>query len=179
MPPLLQSLPLCLLSFPIEPETQTCARSPNSASEDSGLSAYRGKKAYLVVNVASECGYTEQNYAELQQLYEKYAGAGLEVLAIPANDFGAQEPGSNEQIQSFAQSKGATFTVTGKVSCSIGGSAHPLFAFLTNAITGSGDKSDLEWNFAKFLCDADGIPRKRYSPDESPLSFEADIVAML
>ena len=81
------------------------------------MSLFRGKKAYLLVNVASECGLTQRTYEELIALNEKYVDLGLQILAFPCNDFGAQEPGENEEIVSWAMSKGVQFPVLGKVTC--------------------------------------------------------------
>jgi len=103
----------------------------------------------------------------------------LEILAIPCNDFGAQEPGTNAEVVAFARSKGGNFPVTGKIDCWKGADTHPLYVFLTNALNDADGTSNLKWNFAKFLCDADGIPVKRYSPKTNPLSFETDITAFL
>lgn len=137
------------------------------------LSSLRGKKAYLVVNVASKWGLTNQNYAELQSLYSSHSSEGLEILGFPCNRFGGQEPGSNEEIDAFAKDKGATFPLMGKIDC---GSeqevSHPLFLFLTA-------NGAIKWNFTKFLCDSEGVPVSRYGPTQNPLSFEDDIKRLL
>jgi glutathione peroxidase len=122
---------------------------------------------------------TNQNYAELQELYSRHQAAGLEILAFPCNRFGAQEPGTNEQILEFARGKGATFPIMGKLDCGSDPTSHPLFLFLTTKMGSGILGGSIKWNFTKFLCDKDGIPVKRYGPPESPLSFEKDIVAML
>ena len=95
-----------------------------------------------------------------------------------------QEPGSDDEIVQFARDKGADFKIFDKVDCGMSDAAHPLFPFLCEAVPDTGLLTPLlgngiKWNFAKFLCDADGIPRKRYGTTEDPLSFEDDIVAML
>ena len=117
--------------------------------KDVPLSQYEGK-VLLIVNVASECGYTPQ-YDGLQKLHEKYSGKGFAVLGFPANEFGAQEPGSDEEIRSFCSTKyDVTFDMFGKVVVK-GQGIHPLFAALTGE-TGS----DISWNFGKFLIGKDG-----------------------
>lgn len=104
---------------------------------------------------------------------------GLEILAFPCNNFGAQEPGSNSDVLKFAKSKGATFPVLGKVECENGDQTHPLFVYLKEKQGGGLLGSALKWNFTKFLCNSEGVPVKRYGPQESPLSFESDIVKLL
>lgn len=149
-----------------------------SDSEKISIETFKGKKAYLIVNVASKWGLTNQNYAELQQLYEKL-NADLEILAFPCNNFGSQEPGTNEVILQFAKSKGATFPILGKLECENGASTHPLFQFLRESIPNGILGQGLKWNFTKFLCDKDGVPVKRYGPVDSPLSFEKAIIALI
>ena len=139
-------------------------------NEGNNVRIEKGSSAYLVVNVASEWGLTKSNYRELQDLYSRYSEKGLEILAFPCNDFGAQEPGSNAQVLDFARSKGATFPIMGKVTM-----AHPLYTFLTNYSDNGITKGPMTWNFGKFLCDSEGIPVNRFGPRESPLSFEAHI----
>ena len=151
----------------------------SSKGETVQLSSYSGKKAYLIVHVASKWGLTSQNYSELQTLYGKYQSRGLEILAFPCNNFGSQEPGTNEEIQQFATSKSATFPVLGKLECSNNDKTHPLFAYLKDAVSGGVLGNSLKWNFTKFLCDSKGIPHKRFGPQDSPLTFEKDIKLML
>jgi glutathione peroxidase len=91
------------------------------------LGKFKGKKAYLVVNVASNCGLTSSNYEELQALYDTYSSRGLEVLAFPCNNFGAQEPGSNEEIQGFVKYSNIKFPVLGKLECQNGDLTSPLY----------------------------------------------------
>ena len=152
-----------------------------SKGESVSLSKYKGKKkAFLIVNVASKCGLTNSNYPELVELHEKYASKGLEILAFPCNNFAQQEPGSNEDICQFAKNKGASFPIFDKLDCSGKDGSHPLYQYLTNTIDGGiifG--TPVRWNFAKFLCDADGIPVKRYSPITKPLSIEPDLLSLL
>ncbi|CAE7752724.1 GPX1 [Symbiodinium microadriaticum] len=119
-------------------------------------------------------GLTDRDYKELQMLYSKYASRGLEILAFPCNDFGQQEPSSNGEIARFVASKGVNFPVLGKLSCGSVADAHPLYQFLMSATSGP-----LTWNFEKILCDRHGVPFRRFTPRESPLSFEGEIVKLL
>ncbi|MFZ1682643.1 MAG: glutathione peroxidase [Candidatus Zixiibacteriota bacterium] len=131
---------------------------------DSTLAAFKGK-VVLIVNTASECGYTPQ-YEGLEQLYEKYKDKGLVVVGFPANNFGGQEPGSNEEIAKFCTSKfSVTFPMMAKVSVK-GEDIHPLFKYLTmeSSITG-----EIGWNFNKFLLDKDGELVSRYPSKITPL----------
>jgi glutathione peroxidase len=133
--------------------------------QDKKLLDYKGN-VLLVVNVASECGNTPQ-YAGLEALYEKYKGKGLRVLGVPANEFGAQEPGSNAEIQQFCQKNyGVTFDMFEKVVVK-GDGIHPLFAWLTGETGG-----DIQWNFGKFLIGKDGKILGRFKPKEQPESAE-------
>lgn len=141
------------------------------------LRRYAAKRAVLVVNVASACGYTDQNYRELQALYTKYEARGLEILAFPCNQFGAQEPGTSEQIRSFVRDTyEVTFPLFAKVDVN-GEHAHPLFAFLKQKLAGF-ITADIKWNFTKFLV-VDGVPFKRYGTSTSPFDLEEDIVQAL
>jgi glutathione peroxidase len=120
--------------------------------KDVSLSEYRGK-ALLIVNTASECGYTPQ-YKGLEQLYQQYKGKGFEILAFPSNDFGAQEPGSNEDIKKFCELKyKTTFPLFGKIAVK-GEKAHPLYQYLTGLKQNGGD---VAWNFNKFLVNPEGV----------------------
>lgn len=124
------------------------------------LSAYKGK-VLLVVNVASQCGYTPQ-YAGLEALYRKYKDKGLVVIGFPANNFGAQEPGSNEEIQQFCKRTYAvTFPMYAKISVK-GADQAPVYKFLTE---GSGD---VKWNFTKFLVDGSGKVIGRFESRVAP-----------
>lgn len=134
---------------------------------DSTLAAFAGK-VVLLVNVASECGYTPQ-YEGLQKLYEKYKDSGLVVIGFPANNFGAQEPGTNDQILTFCQTTfHVTFPMMAKVSVK-GKDKHPLFAYLTeqSPITG-----EIKWNFSKFLLDRQGKLVARFDSAVTPESPE-------
>ncbi|CAN6586080.1 unnamed protein product [Malus baccata var. baccata] len=145
--------------------------------KDVDLSVYRGK-VVMVVNVASQCGLTEENYTELNQLYQKYKDQGLEILAFPCNQFNAQEPGSNDQIQEFACTRFKTaFPIFNKIKVN-GLNTAPLYKFLKLGKWGFfGD--DIQWNFAKFLVNKHGKPVGRYYPTTSPLSLQHDINRLL
>src|SRR5579863_8587592 len=117
---------------------------PSIDGESIPLSTYKGK-VILVVNVASRCGYTPQ-YSALESLYEKYKGKGLVILGFPANNFGAQDPGTNEEIKSFCSTRyNVSFPMYAKISVK-GEDIHPLYQFLTHTTGG-----DIQWNFTKFL----------------------------
>jgi glutathione peroxidase len=132
------------------------------------LKDYAGT-ALLVVNVASQCGLTPQ-YAGLQQLHEKYRSRGFAVLGFPCNQFGAQEPGSEEQIKTFCETRfGVTFPMFAKLEVN-GAGRHPLYAFLTSQATAPDGPGDIQWNFAKFLIGKDGAVLARFSPTEAPES---------
>jgi glutathione peroxidase len=134
--------------------------------KDVSLASYRGK-ALLVVNVASECGYTPQ-YAELQQLYDKYRDKGLVVLGFPSNDFGGQEPGDNAQIKKFASEEyGVTFPLFDKVHAT-GAEIAPLYKFLTEK-TDEKLRGPVKWNFTKFVVDAKGKVIARFESKTTPL----------
>ncbi len=142
---------------------------PSIDGEPMPLANFKGK-VVLLVNVASRCGYTPQ-YAGLESLYEKYKGQGLVILGFPANDFGAQEPGTNPEIKKFCSSKyNVTFPMYGKVSVK-GPDQTPLYTYLTQQAdpTHSGD---IKWNFTKFLVDRDGHVVKRFEPAVTPDSPE-------
>lgn len=133
--------------------------------KDTTLKAYAGK-VLLIVNVASECGYTPQ-YAGLQALHEKMSGQGFAVLGFPCNDFGGQEPGSEAQIKSFCtENYKVTFPMFSKVSIK-GEAKHPLYAALQSAV---GD--EVGWNFEKFLIGKDGKVLKRFTSEVAPDSPE-------
>jgi glutathione peroxidase len=125
-------------------------------------------KAFLIVNVASECGYTPQ-YEGLETIYRKYKDQGLVVVGFPANNFGGQEPGTNEQILEFCETKfDVTFPMMEKVSVK-GEDIHPFFEYLTEQASEPGE---IKWNFSKFLLDADGHLVARFGSDTAPTSEE-------
>lgn len=130
------------------------------------LSKYKGK-VLLIVNVASRCGMTPQ-YEQLQMLHEKYGAKGLAVLAFPANNFGGQEPGTNEEIKSFCSTQyGVGFDLFGKVSVK-GEDACELYKFLTSKEKHEKLGGEIKWNFTKFLVDRDGKVIERFEPRTKP-----------
>jgi glutathione peroxidase len=140
------------------------------------LKKFKGK-VVLVVNVASKCGLTPQ-YAGLQAMYKKYEKDGLVVLGFPANNFGGQEPGSEEEIKTFCTTKyEVSFPMFSKISVK-GDDIAPLYKWLLEK---SGDTKDIEWNFGKFLVNRDGSTVQRFSPRDVPASknLEEAIVAAL
>ncbi|HTZ89570.1 MAG TPA: glutathione peroxidase [Alloacidobacterium sp.] len=130
------------------------------------LSEYHGK-VLMLVNVASKCGYTPQ-YAALESLYEKYKDRGLVIVGIPANNFGGQEPGTNEEIKKFCSTKyNVSFPMMAKVSV-LGDDKTPLYAFLTDKSVNPQIGGDIKWNFTKFLFDRNGKPVARFEPNVTP-----------
>ncbi|KFK31918.1 hypothetical protein AALP_AA6G175800 [Arabis alpina] len=149
----------------------------DAKGSDVDLSTYKGK-VLLIVNVASQCGLTNSNYTELAQLYQKYKDHGFEILAFPCNQFGNQEPGSNEEIVAFACTRfKAEYPIFDKVDVN-GDKAAPIYKFLRSSKGGLfGD--GIKWNFAKFLIDKEGNVVDRYAPTTSPLSIEKDLKKLL
>lgn len=134
------------------------------------LSDFSGK-ALLVVNVASRCGLTPQ-YMALEELYRRYKAKGFEVLAFPCNDFGAQEPGTPEQIKEFCSTKyDVTFPLFGKVHV-MGAEMAPLYGFLTGQNAPPKGSGDVVWNFEKFVVDKRGNVTSRFAPPTAPLDQE-------
>ncbi len=134
------------------------------------LAQLKGKKV-LVVNTASECGLTPQ-YEQLQELYDNTDRNQLEIVAFPANNFGGQEPGTNEEIATFCQQNyGVTFPVMGKVSVK-GNDVHPLFKWLTDKNENGRADIDITWNFQKFLIDKNGQIIKSIGPKTLPIEEE-------
>jgi glutathione peroxidase len=141
------------------------------------LERYRDK-VLLVVNTASECGFTPQ-YQGLQNLYDKLHRRGFEVLAFPCNQFGAQEPGSESEIRSFCELKyGVSFPLFAKVDVN-GDEAAPLFRYLKKAKPGLLGTEAIKWNFTKFLVDRQGNVVERYAPNVEPESIIDDIEKLL
>jgi glutathione peroxidase len=133
------------------------------------LADYKGK-VILVVNVASQCGYTPQ-YSALESIYEKYKDQGFVILGFPANNFGAQEPGTNEEIKTFCTRKySVTFPIYSKISVKEPDQA-PLYTYLTKE-TGTSIRGDIKWNFTKFLVDRNGNVVQRFEPAVTPDSKE-------
>jgi glutathione peroxidase len=136
------------------------------AGESASLEPWRGQVA-LVVNVASKCGLTPQ-YAALEALHERYADTGFTVLGFPCNQFGGQEPGSNEEIAEFCSSTyGVTFPMFDKIEVN-GPGRHPLYDVLTRSADAAGDAGDVQWNFEKFLLGRDGVVAGRFRPQVVP-----------
>ena len=141
------------------------------------LSDYKGK-TLLIVNVASRCGLTPQ-YKGLQELYSKYSNKDFEILAFPCNQFGAQEPGSNEEIKEFCDINfNVSFKIFDKINVN-GSSASPLFKHLKNEAKGVMGSEAIKWNFTKFLIDNNGSVIKRYSPQTSPDKIDKDLSKIL
>lgn len=137
------------------------------------LADFKGK-VLLIVNTASQCGFTPQ-YKGLEALYEKFHDRGLEILGFPCNQFGGQEPGSADEIQSFCETKfGVTFPLFAKVEVN-GANAHPLYTYLKNEAPGILGSKDIKWNFTKFLVRRDGVVADRFAPTTTPSSIERDV----
>ncbi|HLL14670.1 MAG TPA: glutathione peroxidase [Pyrinomonadaceae bacterium] len=138
----------------------------NSKGQDVKLSEFRGR-VVMLVNVASKCGYTPQ-YDGLQKIYERYKDRGFTVLGFPANNFGAQEPGTNEEIQEFCRiNYGVTFPVFSKISVK-GDDKHPLYKYLTERETNAEFAGEIKWNFNKFLVGRDGRILARFDSGDKP-----------
>lgn len=141
------------------------------------LAQFRGKPL-LIVNTASACGFTPQ-FAGLEELHKRYGPRGLVVLGFPCNQFGHQDPGSNEEIASFCQvNYGVTFPMMQKVDVN-GADAHPLWRWLKEQKSGLLGIDAIKWNFSKFLVGRDGEVIARYAPAATPASLAADIEAAL
>lgn len=137
------------------------------------LSDYEGK-VMLIVNTASKCGFTPQ-FAGLEKLHQRYGQQGLMVLGFPCNQFGGQDPGSNEEISGFCQlNYGVSFPMFAKVKVK-GGDAHPLFQYLTSEAKGLLGSEAIKWNFTKFLIGKDGRVLGRYAPLTKPEDISRDI----
>jgi glutathione peroxidase len=141
------------------------------------LQQYLGK-VVLIVNTASNCGFTPQ-YQGLEQLYQQFHHQGLEVLGFPCNQFGHQEPGSADEIGSFCEKNfGVTFPLFAKIEVN-GAHAHPLYQHLKSAAPGILGSEAIKWNFTKFLIRKDGTVFKRYAPQTTPQELIQDIQALL
>lgn len=148
----------------------------SSSGKDVSLEEYKDK-VLVIVNTASKCGFTPQ-FKELEELYKKYKDRGLEILGFPCNQFGAQDPGTNEEIHSFCElNYGVTFKVFDKIEVN-GDNAHPLYKYLKEQKTGLLG-SAIKWNFTKFLVDKEGNVVERVAPKDSPLSMEENIKKLL
>ena len=141
------------------------------------LSRYRGK-VLLIVNTASQCGFTPQ-YKGLEQLYREYHERGLEVLGFPCNQFRQQEPGSEAEIGAFCEKNfGVSFPLFAKIDVN-GANAHPLYRHLKGEAPGVLGTQSVKWNFTKFLVGRDGRVVKRYAPTTKPEEIAGDIAQLL
>jgi glutathione peroxidase len=151
------------------------ADSLNGAPVD--LDTYRGK-VLLIVNTASNCGFTPQ-YKGLEEVYQQFKAKGVEVLGFPCNQFGAQEPGAAEEIGAFCEKNyGVTFPLFAKIDVN-GSAAHPLFKHLKSEAPGLMGTEAIKWNFTKFLVNKDGTVYKRYAPQTEPKELMRDIEKLL
>jgi glutathione peroxidase len=141
------------------------------------LSQFEGRPL-LIVNTASACGFTPQ-FAGLEELHQAYGAKGLVVLGFPCNQFGRQDPGSDEEIGAFCQKNyGVSFQMMRKIDVN-GGDAHPLYQWLTREAPGLLGTKGIKWNFTKFLVGKDGQVLKRYAPTDTPKSLAKDVEAAL
>jgi len=148
----------------------------DSSGNPVSLEDYRGK-VVLIVNTASKCGFTPQ-YTQLQELYDQYSARDFVVLALPCNQFGGQEPGSNAEVQEFCQMNfGLSFPVMGKIDVN-GKEQHALYTHLKSQAGGILN-SKIKWNFTKFLVDREGQVVERYAPIRKPKDIAADIEKLL
>ena len=142
-----------------------------------GLGDFKGK-ALLIVNTASACGFTPQ-FGGLEQLHQAYGPRGLVVLGFPCNQFGSQDPGSNDEIATFCQRNfGVSFPMMSKIDVN-GPEAHPLYQWLAAEAPGLLGSKAIKWNFTKFLVGKDGTVIKRYAPQDAPEKLAKDIEAAL
>ena len=149
----------------------------DSSGQEINLGDFKGK-TLLIVNTASQCGFTPQ-YKGLEQLQTKYSSEEFSVLAFPCNQFGGQEPGSNEEIVEFCSlNYGSTFPIFSKIDVN-GDNAHPLFKFLTTEKKGLLGTEKIKWNFTKFLINKDGEPVNRYGSSTKPEQIQADIEKLI
>lgn len=145
--------------------------------EPADMASQRGK-VLLIVNTASECGFTPQ-FKGLEQLWRDYGDRGFVVVGFPSNEFGGQDPGSNDEIASFCEMNyGVSFPMMEKVRVN-GADAHPLWKFLKSERPGLLGLESIKWNFTKFLIGRDGQVLKRYAPNDAPEKLRGDIEAAL
>ena len=141
------------------------------------LEQFRGK-TLLIVNTASACGFTPQ-FGGLEKLHQSYGARGLVVLGFPCNQFGSQDPGSNEEIGAFCKKNfGVSFPMMSKIDVN-GAEAHPLYQWLSAEAPGLLGSKAIKWNFTKFLVGKDGRVLKRYAPQDAPEKLAKDIEAAL
>ena len=139
---------------------------PTLSEDGVSLCRYEGK-VLLVVNTASQCGYTPQ-YKELEALHRRFKDKGLVVIGFPSNDFGGQEPGSNKEIANFCEvNYGVSFPMFAKLEVN-GANAHPLYAWLTSQATSPEGSGPIKWNFGKFVIGPDGQVVARFAPTVAP-----------
>lgn len=149
----------------------------DSKGESISLSEFKDK-VVIVVNTASKCGYTPQ-YKDLQALYEEFKDQGLVILGFPCNQFMNQEPGSNEEIQSFCElNYGVTFPILGKVEVN-GENSEPLFKYLCEKAPGIMGIKAIKWNFTKFIIDKNGEVIERFAPQTNPQEMKKTIEELL
>ena len=149
----------------------------NIQGETVPLSRYQGR-VVLVVNTASACGFTPQ-FGGLEELHKEYADQGLVVLGFPCNQFGSQDPGSNDEIASFCQlNYGVSFPMMAKIDVN-GAQASPLYQWLAAEAPGLLGSKAIKWNFTKFLVGKDGRVLRRYAPQDAPKKLGKDIEAAL
>jgi glutathione peroxidase len=149
----------------------------DSSGQKIELSSYQGK-VLLIVNTASQCGFTPQ-YEGLEKLQQTFADENFSVLAFPCNQFGGQEPGTNEEITEFCKlNYNNNFPIFSKVDVK-GDDAHPLFSFLTREKKGLLGTENIKWNFTKFLVNKEGEPVSRYAPSTTPDKIQSDIENLL
>ncbi len=150
---------------------------PDINQQTRSLAEFKGK-VLLIVNTASNCGFTPQ-YEGLQKLYEKYQAQGFEILGFPCDQFLHQEPGSEGEISQFCQvNYGVSFPMFSKVEVN-GAGAHPLYQYLKEEAPGLFNSKAIKWNFTKFLIDQDGRVIKRYATRTKPEAIEADVAKLL
>ena len=149
----------------------------DSSGQKIELSSYQGK-VLLIVNTASQCGFTPQ-YEGLEKLQQTFADENFSVLAFPCNQFGGQEPGTNEEITEFCKlNYNNNFPIFSKVDVK-GDDAHPLFSLLTREKKGLLGTENIKWNFTKFLVNKEGEPVSRYAPSTTPEKIQSDIENLL
>ena len=148
-----------------------------ATGEETSLAQFQGQ-VLLIVNTASKCGFTPQ-YTGLESLQQRYGSRGFSVLAFPCNQFGAQEPGSEDEIQSFCEMNyQTTFPLFSKIEVN-GAASHPLFTHLKEQAPGVLGSKRIKWNFTKFLVNQQGEVVKRYAPTATPEAIAPDIEALL
>ena len=150
----------------------------NLANGDAqSLADFEGK-VLLIVNTASKCGFTPQ-FEGLEKLHEQYSDKGLVIIGFPCNQFGHQDPGSNDEIMEFCQlNYGVTFPMAEKIDVN-GSRAHPLYKFLKSEATGLMGSKNIKWNFTKFLVDTEGNVVERFAPSTTPEKIAASVATLL